>query len=292
MSNAEPEAPPESKTFETDAKMWDVTDAQYFADEQHESNSRLKTLRKSVPLYHGMYVTKTIPIPASTKNQEFGTAFHLMVLQPELWQERIAMSPTARKTTKAGEAEWEQFAEDNEDKIWLTEAERESLEKMHESVLANTEARDLLLSDGKIECPMEFRDPQTGILLKIKPDRLLDSGLVIDLKYSHEPYEQEFARSCVNYDYHSSAALYQRGATYLFGHETPHVFIVCGNKAPFECFVYAMDDEAMALGAGLIDAALRRLRDCRDLDDWSSRMVGKTNTIALPRYAYNKTLVY
>lgn len=282
-----------SGRFDPQASTWAVDDEAYHADREHENNTSLGVFRKSVRMYHGIYVTGEIQRPPPTKGMQFGKAFHLLVLEPDRWEANVATCPSAKKTTKAGRAEWDAFAAENEDRIWITEDEEQSLRRMYDSVMSNPASADLMKAPGAVEEPIRFRDARTGIWCKVRPDKLLDDGTIIDLKYSHEPYEQEFARSVVNYQYYAQAALYEQGVAALkHASSVPHVFIVCGDNPPNECIVYALDEEAMQLGRSVNLNALTALRDCRDLNAWDGRHHGQINTIALPRYAFSKSLVY
>ena len=276
-----------------DAKvMDDWNDADYFSDTSCVNNEKLKVLRQSVPLFYGRFVTGEIPPKPSTKSLDFGSAFHLALLEPEKWDDSVAVAPNAKKTTKAGKAEWSEFLSGNEGKLILTEEQIEVVGKMKESVLGNPASEKLINGGGAIERPITFTDPDTGIRCKIKPDILLPDGTIVDFKYSADPYEEGFTRSCDRFSYHCSAALYLDGVRYLRGYEVPHVFLVCGNEPPYECFVYSLDEESIQLGRSMNLQALRRLRDCIDLNDWTSRMHGKVNTLSMPRWSFNRQLVY
>lgn len=265
-----------------ESAIWTCTSAEYHAETAHISNSALSVFRQSRPLFAARYVLGTIPHPKPTEAMRFGSALHARVLEPDTWQDQVAVAPDVDRRTKAGKAEWQVFLDlAAGDKIVINQEQAEQMERMIAGIHANPFARSLLTASGRSEFAVRWQID--GVPVKCRFDRLLDAGLVIDLKTTSDPSPEAFGRSAYNFGYYRQGWIYQRGAVEM-GVEGPEfLHLACG---PHECAVYELDDHALQLGEQQVRQALADLRRCRETGDWSSPLSGRINTLSLPRWAF------
>jgi hypothetical protein len=257
---------------------WDVTPAQYHADRTAESSSTLKVFRESVPLYHGRYVTGSIPHSEPSAQMALGTAVHVLFFQP------------VPRTTRAGKQAHEDFAASlaGRDMTVVTASQALAATEMVKSALANgcfKSALGALGDSGEVEKAVRWRHP-TGVWLKCMFDKLTPyDGTVYELKTSAHPLPRQWPREVLNYGYHHQAALYLEGAFRVFGFESTHIHLVIGSTPPYEAVAYTLDEEALELAARQNLETLERLADCRRYDSWGSRWADRVHAVSLPPWA-------
>jgi PDDEXK-like domain of unknown function (DUF3799) len=266
--------------------LWTCSGTEYHAETEHVSSSSLSVFIQSRPLYHGQYVTGKIPRPEPTEAMQFGSALHARLLEPDTWQDQVAIAPEVNRRTNAGKAEWQNFLDGANGRIVIDQEQAETLERVVEGVYRNPFARDLLTAQGQNE--LSFRWELDGVPVKCRWDRLLDAGLIADLKTTTDPSEREFGRSCFNFGYYRQAWLYRAGAIELGIGAPEFLHLACGTEPPYECHVYELDERALDLGEREVRAALRDLAECRATGNWSSPLSGRINTLSLPRFAFTQ----
>lgn len=269
------------------ASKWDVNEDEYFADETHESNSRLAVFRESVPKYHGMFIDKSIEGGKQTKSMDLGSALHLALLLPNLYAETVVVGPDWNKNTNA----YKEWKAQHADKLILDAKQEFQLQAMIAGITKNDKAVELLNTPGDKEQAIRWQDEQTEIWCKAKLDMLLVSSIIVDIKTCSEPNPVEFSRSCGQLDYECQAAFYIDGVREVTGMEPQFIHMAVGMSPPYECILYRLDDEALELGRQKNRSTLRRLRDCRDTDFWESPYNNRINTLGLPRWSFNRVPV-
>ncbi len=266
------------------ASRWDVTDEEYFADEMHESNSRLAVFRHSVPAYYHTFIEPSIK-QKQTKSMGFGSAFHLALLQPKMYEQMVVVGPDINKNT----TEYKTWKAKHAYHIIIDPQQERAIQEMVNNVVNNKAAYELLNSAGKPEQPIRWQDDKTEIWLKAKLDYMLEIGTVLDIKTCADPNPNEFSRSCGQLDYQCQAAMYKDGILDLTGNEVEFIHIAVGVEAPYECIVHRLTKEAIDLGRSMNTSVLRRLKDCRDTGVWESQYAHQIVDTDLPRWSFNRS---
>lgn len=266
------------------ASKWDVSEEEYYSDELHESNSRLSVFRDSVPKYYAQFIEKSIDGKQS-KSMDFGSAFHLALLQPHLFDKEVAIGPDINKNT----TEYKTWKKEHSHQLILDSDQESAIQKMVAGVAKNNKAVELLNSAGSTEQAIRWQDNWTGIWCKCKVDYLLDQGIILDIKTCRDPSGVVFSTTCGQLDYECQAAFYKDGVFDLTGVRAPYYHIAVGVEAPYECIVYELNDEAIQLGRAKNDQTLRRLKDCRDSGVWDSPFAHCIVPLSLPRWSFNRS---
>jgi PDDEXK-like domain of unknown function (DUF3799) len=163
---------------------------------------------------------------------------------------------------------------------------------MSEAVLAHPVARALLEKPGQSEVSMFAPDPDTGVWLRARIDRLPDEGPCVDLKTARSADPRQFSRSAAEYAYDIQSAWYQHVLRLARGDKaTTFQFVVVETEAPHLVSVIELDSEFAAIGRARMRRAIETFRACREADEWPG-YEPTVHYVDAPRWlAYEEDLV-
>ena len=246
------------------------------------SKSQLDDIADTPALY---LWRKNAPVDTTkTKTLDLGTAFHCRVLEPEEFSNRFIVAPEFNRRTNAGKEEEKAFLMEcaSTGKTVITAEEGLKIELMYQSVMALPLGQWLVESAGHAESSIYWEDPETGILCRCRPDKIIpEFHWIMDVKTTADI--QRFKTAYYDYRYHVQDAFYSDGYEAQFGVLPTFVFLVasttveCG-RYPIEIFM--MGEEAKLAGQQEYHRNLRTLADCLNTDEWPA-----IKTLSLPRWA-------
>jgi exodeoxyribonuclease VIII len=218
-----------------------------------------------------------------TKAMEFGTAFHLNVLEPQKFSDMVLVSDFSRNSTI-----FKEVARENVDKIILKSAEMDTIHDMHGAVMNHDVARGILESDGGTEQSYFWEDEETGLLCKARPDKTGMYGktrVIIDLKTALSAEPGKYAKAIHNFGHHISASMYLEGTAANKDMRESFVHIAVEKEPPYLVSVFNLDQEMLSVGSEKFHDGLKLFRECLGKDSWPSYSSGKMKDISLPRWA-------
>ncbi|EEQ2948601.1 exodeoxyribonuclease VIII [Escherichia coli] len=246
------------------------------------SKSQLDDIADTPALY---LWRKNAPVDTTkTKTLDLGTAFHCRVLEPEEFSNRFIVAPEFNRRTNAGKEEEKAFLREcaSTGKTVITAEEGRKIELMYQRVMALPLGQWLVESAGHAESSIYWEDPETGILCRCRPDKIIpEFHWIMDVKTTADI--QRFKTAYYDYRYHVQDAFYSDGYEAQFGVLPTFVFLVasttveCG-RYPVEIFM--MGEEAKLAGQQEYHRNLRTLADCLNTDEWPA-----IKTLSLPRWA-------
>ncbi|EBQ8054101.1 exodeoxyribonuclease VIII [Salmonella enterica] len=246
------------------------------------SKSQLDDIADTPALY---LWRKNAPVDTTkTKTLDLGTAFHCRVLEPEEFSNRFIVAPEFNRRTTAGKEEEKAFLMEcaSTGKTVITAEEGRKIELMYQSVMALPLGQWLVESAGHAESSIYWEDPETGILCRCRPDKIIpEFHWIMDVKTTADI--KRFKTAYYDYRYHVQDAFYSDGYEAQFGVLPTFVFLVasttveCG-RYPVEIFM--MGEEAKLAGQQEYHRNLRTLADCLNTDEWPA-----IKTLSLPRWA-------
>lgn len=193
-----------------------------------------------------------------TKAMVIGSAFHTLLLEPELFESQFTIADIDGRTKEGKFLKAKYQAE----KISiLSTEEKENLDAMVNAVKANKSAMKLL-KDGVPEMSIFFKDEDTEIDCKIRPDYTRKDGLIIDIKSCIDASKEEFEKTIINMDYYIQAAMYLDGVAQTDNASMHFIFIAVEKTAPFGVGVYALSNELVEAGRKKYKKALHILDNC------------------------------
>lgn len=216
------------------------------------SSHGIMELRESIA--HYLY-RKEHPIESDALLK--GEATHDAVLLPHLFETKFAMAPAKTKTSKA----YKQFVLDNPHKKVLTPQMYRDVLAMREALYGNPAIREILEADTVLrECSSWVHDPHTNVLLKCRPDIIVD-GYIYDVKTTIAPHQRAFIHSVFEYRYHIQSAFYQYCCKLAGINVKDFRFLVVGNKPPYLTAIYTLNDGLIEEGNTVVREAIDRYSD-------------------------------
>lgn len=199
----------------------------------------------------------------ATRAMEIGTAIHAALLEPERYATEYRVGGEDRRS-KAYKAAVE--AAGSKD-LALSAPEGRLVEGMQAACYRHAVAGPLLREEGECESSVFATDPETGIQVKIRPDKLGKSG-ILDVKKTQDARSWAFARTVAKYGYHFQAAFYTDVWQWHTGDQIPFRFLAVEEQPPHGVGVFILDDLSIEVGRRLYRTALREYAECKASGLW------------------------
>lgn len=233
------------------------------------SHSRMKVFERS-PLHfkHSMEYSR----PQSDA-LDFGKLFHAAILEPETIADAFVVAPEVDRRTKVGKEEYAAFIADAGSRTVVSADMMRMATAMTSSISDHPAARDIVfqaVAGGRLEESHVWTDKVTGLQRKSRIDAVLADGTVVDLKTTIDASPRSFARSVLQYGYHTQAAYYADAMTANRDDMKRFVIVAIEKTAPFAVGVYELDREAVASGRAQVENWMSQYIDCVTSGVWSS----------------------
>lgn len=199
----------------------------------------------------------------ATEAKSFGSAANALIVEGrDVFDERYAIKPDGMSfATTEGKA----WKKDHGGLEIITYAAYQKILGMTEGLRSN-EATAAAFTNGKPEVTAIYKDPETGIYLKSRPD-YLRRGLALNYKTTKSAAPEPFMRDAWTYGYCVSAAICVDVLKAL-GEPAPYCLIVQEKTRPFLAKAYVLSDDYMLGGRMIYRRALRRFADCLASGKW------------------------
>lgn len=234
--------------------IYDLAIEAYLADRTSISSSGLKRILRS-PLDLQRYLQRQ---HISSPMLDFGTAAHCALLEPERFATEYIALPV-QHTDLFHPADLQLIEEAGHRKLFITQAQMDAIHGIRDQLAKRTEIVELL-KQGKAEQSLFWRDEETQIRCKIRPDLLVLPHVILELKTTFNASLDVFQRTLQMQHYHLSAAMYLAGVRQLTGHTPNYVFLVACREPPYQVETYVPSKEMLQAGARLFREALNKLK--------------------------------
>lgn len=149
----------------------------------------------------------------------------------------------------------------------LTQAHVEAIRGMALAIGKHPLARDAL--NGLIERSMVWKDKETGVWLKARPDCIpTSSGDYSDLKTTQSVLYEDLQYSLNAYSYQQQAALVAEGARALDLEFNTFTLVWVEKARPYSVDLSTLIDADIELGARMNRAAIRKFQQCYTAKTW------------------------
>jgi hypothetical protein len=218
----------------------------------------------------------------STDAMDVGSAAHLLVLEPDLFQDRYYVLPDGVRRDKRT-AEYKGHLQAAGGKEVLRQSDMLKVYGISKALLADPAASRLLEKRGgcpgaanhTIEHAIFWTDEETGIELRCKPDDMRDDGVILDLKTSADAEPEAFSRKAFDFFYDVSVAQTSAGYEAVFGDKPAEYVLICVSTEPphlISCFTtFELFDGLQSfhsVGHHRWRNLLRRFAKCERDDHW------------------------
>jgi exodeoxyribonuclease VIII len=234
--------------------------------------------------------------PAHFKYGEFkqtaamamGSATHSAILEPDSFAKQYVTLPDGKDRRST---EYKALCAANGTDNVLVSADASQISAMQSAVRANPVANKWLYQEqGRNELSVYAKDPETGILVRCRFDRLLDRRFSPDLKTTTDASPRGFSNAIAKYGYAFQAAFYLDTYYWATGDVLDGFgFIAVESKAPHNVMCYRLDDESIAVGREQYRSALNIYANCLESGVWDGYDgASEEQLIGLPFWALEK----
>jgi exodeoxyribonuclease VIII len=217
-----------------------------------------------------------------------GSATHSAILEPELFAKQYVTLPSGKDRRST---EYKALCASHGTDNVLVSADASQITAMQSAVRANPVANKWLYQEqGRNELSVYAKDPETGILVRCRFDRLLDRGFSPDLKTTTDASPRGFSNAIAKYGYAFQAAFYMDVYYWATGQRLGGFgFIACESKAPHNVMCYRLDDESIEIGRTQYRAALNTYANCLETGVYEGYDgASEEQLIGLPFWALEK----
>lgn len=269
-------------------------------DEYHAcpefSSSQLKDILRSSAHFHSNNILKENE-RETKKHLDFGTLAHTLFLEPEQFENEFVIGPKFDRRTKAGKEEAAAWEAANQGKIIIDEDMLQGAKRIANNLRGLSSYQLMQDHYGKAEASIFFTDPVYGLNLRIRPDyhivpcEAFPNGLQFDVKTTTDARPFKFMRSCADFGYDISAAMYREGFQQHYGTaEKPEfIFLVAESSAPFNVKQYRASDLFLSIGERRYNKAKELLAESLLIDKWNGYST-ELEDISLPQYMLNQAI--
>lgn len=201
-----------------------------------------------------------------------GSLVHCLVLQPELFDSEYIISPNFDLRTKSGKEDSQLFEFSAIGKTIINSDDYKKALKMRDSAL-NVVGDFLDISDAIIENAAFWKDSETGVLCKCKPDIYIPSiGVAIDLKttagFATADY---FGKSVKSFRYHVQQAFYTQGLQSNGFEVNNFLFVPVSKGESANCRAFQLDNSVVEYGNKLMRDDLNLWAYCEQTNNWQRK---------------------
>lgn len=197
-----------------------------------------------------------------TKAMFLGSAFHDMVLLPELFSGQYIVSPKVDMRTNKGKEIYQNFVSLYPNKTFIDEPTMDILKYMKDAIDSNQTAVDLL-KDTQRE--VSLVSIENGFSMKCRADAIKSSA-IIDIKTTSTTTVDQFVREIYNLRYDVQAALY---LDFFEMDELDFYLIVVQTVDPWDCFVIRLSQDKIDNGRRLYESDIKKYLDWKQNGGYS-----------------------
>ena len=212
-------------------------DSFYYSDYDFVTNSQLGLIKKDVRTYKLMrdnphLRTETMPMI-------FGRAYHVAMLEPNEFMDKVKVFNSATRTTKG----YKDFkAENINAPTIILQKEYDRIMRMQDVLFSHNEVNDLLKPEGEREIANAWQDDDSDVFCKGKAD-YRNGKTLIDLKTTGDGSKWGFSNSCKKYGYDRQASFYMDGFSC-----DEFVFITQEKEMPYNVSIFYAGEEFIDRG--------------------------------------------
>lgn len=194
----------------------------------------------------------------------FGRAAHAWILGEPEFNKYFVVSPYDDFKKKEAR-DWR----NEQTRTIVRKSQLDAIRAMGESIL-KTPLIQNAFKDGKPEQSLIWKDRETGLWLKSRPDWLPNSlPFVPNYKTCRSAHPEAFQKAAFGLGYHQGAALCLDGLREVMGwKEASYYFVAQEKVAPYVATLVVMKDTAIEWGRLQNRSALRKLADCIASGKW------------------------
>lgn len=239
------------------------------------SSSQLKDMLRSSAHFYSNNIVKESE-RESKKHFDFGTLAHTLFLEPEQFEHEFVVGPKFDRRTKAGKEEAAAWEATNVGKIVIDQDMLDGAKRIADNLRSLSTCQAMQDYSGMPEASIFFKDPVYDLNLRVRPDyhivpcEELPNGLIFDVKTTTDARPFKFSKSCADFCYDLSAAMYREGFQQHYKTEAKpdFIFLVAESAAPFNVKQYRASDLFLSVGEARYNKAKELLAESLLINQW------------------------
>lgn len=257
----------------------------YHADKETVSRTSIMAYDKCPRMYQALYISKEVEKEV-TKPMLLGSAFHTLILEKHLFEQRVAVYPSdIDRRTNAGKAAYAEFQLASTGKIMIDAETMDTINGMKDALANHLEAATLVWGNQPVfERSYIYGDDGSGLVIKARPD-ILQPNCIVDLKTCQSADEYSFRQSVLKNGNHIQGAMVQDGIRLVDAREDaltlPVVNIAIETRKPYCIAIYFISLNAIQSGRERYQSVLKRMKASFDTGVYPSY---ETKEIDLPNW--------
>lgn len=272
-----------------------MSNEEYHASPEFSSSQLKDILRSSAHFYSNNILKENER--ESKKHFDFGTLAHTLFLEPEQFENEFVIGPKFDRRTKEGKAEAAAWEAANQGKIIIDQEMLEGATRIAENLRTLSSYKIMQNNPGMAEASIFFTDPIYDLNLRVRPDYHIipcdefPNGLIMDVKTSTDARQFKFSKSCADFGYDISAAMYREGfQQYYKTEEMPEFFfLVAESTAPFNVKQYRASSLFLSIGDQRYNKAKELLAESLIINEWKGYPTDLED-ITLPQYMLKQAI--
>lgn len=259
--------------------VWDLSMDRYHSDicdGPSISSSGLRTIWSQSPAHYWYDSPYNPNRPAPKDRPHFSigkAAHHLLYLGRKGFDAEFVVRPEQWSDWRTKDSKEWRAEQIKAGLTIITDGELEAITGMARSLGAHplvtrTEGR-LGILDGAVERSLIFKDSETGVWLKSRPDNIPNDGLFADLKTTESVSDESLARSLGSFSYHMQGALVGMAAEAVLNQPMEEFALVWVEKAPPHCVrVTVLTGADLERGQMQLRRAIDQFAECMETGVW------------------------
>jgi len=258
------------------------------ADGPSVSASGLWTLLSECPakFWDGSYLNKDATVEAPSAALNFGKAAHALALGEPEFNSHFVVCPYDNLAKKPGydwNVEWKARVEAGDECRTLVRAKDFEAVKAMAASLRRSPQVGGAFCDGLPEVSLIWKDTETGVYLKSRPDWMPNDparSFLQDYKTARSIAPEKLSRDAFGYGYHLQAAMQVDAVKAVLGVDALGIAHICQEKEPpFLAELRMFTAEQIDYGRRRYRQAIRLFAEC-----WNAHLAGKSARVAWPGY--------
>lgn len=265
---------------------WDenITDNQYHADRTSVGSGQVRQCYQSPYAFYDKYYGDNQVEEEEEDHFKVGKMVHMAILEHQRFKDLYVVMPEFIGLTKDGKPSAQSKEAKEKRQAWMsdlppgamvcTKDQLDMITGIAQAIMRHPQGEQIL-KGCRPEVAGYYRDPETGIKCRIKPDLLrLDGKAMTDFKTAKSSDETFFGSQAFSLRHDMQLFMYKEGARIINGQAPEMVFsLAVEKKRPYEPAIFFWNQEDLAQAEYDYRAGLRKMRECIDSGKWPYRQV-------------------
>lgn len=252
--------------------VYELSNAEYHSCDGSISKTGLDDINRSPFIYYSRHLDPNRPPRQETPAMVLGTMVHTAVLEPDKFDERYLVAPPCDRRTTMGKQIWAEFQQRLRPGQTIADAEMVTQARAMAASLRDLPSIRDALSEGHAEVSVFWRNEETGVVCRCRPDWVYPAGrgvILLDVKTTVDASQTGFAKAVANYRYDVQAAFYSDGFEEA-GVMAVHgfVFAAVEKEWPFAAAAYMLSEDDIEIGREKYRRNLRTYSACLYDNRW------------------------